>query len=197
MRKNRKYSKAECLSYLEEYMCSSQNHSEFEREKGLKRTTISRWLRIFGIEDKPSPIMSKKLSQTEQELHDRIHELERKIKSLEVELKQSNMARDAYDCMIDLAEKTYNIPVRKNSDCQVIRGLSQGGRRYKCVRFADCLAYQHRDTTSMTMPQTRLTYSLPALYCTACTSARRNVFPKRAAGNSTHSAVNTSGKSLP
>ena len=94
MRKNRKYSKAECLSYLEEYMCSSQNHSEFEREKGLKRTTISRWLRIFGIEDKPSPIMSKKLSQTEQELHDRIHELERKIKSLEVELKQSNMARD-------------------------------------------------------------------------------------------------------
>ena len=114
MRKNRKYSKAECLSYLEEYMCSSQNHSEFEREKGLKRTTISRWLRIFGIEDKPSPIMSKKLSQTEQELHDRIHELERKIKSLEVELKQSNMARDAYDCMIDLAEKTYNIP-KKNS----------------------------------------------------------------------------------
>ena len=109
MRKNRKFSKAECLSYLEEYMCSSQNHSEFEREKGLKRTTISRWLRIFGIEDKPSPIMSKKLSQTEQELHDRIHELERKIKSLEVELKQSNMARDAYDCMIDLAEKTYNI----------------------------------------------------------------------------------------
>ena len=65
MRKNRKYSKAECLSYLEEYMCSSQNHSEFEREKGLKRTTISRWLRIFGVEDKPSPIMSKKLNQTE------------------------------------------------------------------------------------------------------------------------------------
>lgn len=26
---------------------------EFEREKGLKRTTILRWLRIFGLEDKP------------------------------------------------------------------------------------------------------------------------------------------------
>ena len=77
MRKNRKYSKAECLSYLEECMCSSQNRSEFEREKGLKRTTISRWLRIFGIEDKPSPIMSKKLSQMEQELHDRIQTLSR------------------------------------------------------------------------------------------------------------------------
>ena len=115
MREDRKFSNEEILSYLEEYMRSSISRSAYEREKGLKRTTISRWLRIFGIEDKPSPIMSKKLSQTEQELHDRIHELERKIKSLEVKLKQSNMARDAYDYMIDLAEKTYNIPVRKNS----------------------------------------------------------------------------------
>ena len=63
MRKNRRYSKAECLSYLEEYMCSSQNHSEFEREKGLKRTTISRWLRIFGIEDKPSLLRQVKLME--------------------------------------------------------------------------------------------------------------------------------------
>lgn len=118
MRKYRKYSKEECLSYLEEYLSSSFNQSQFEREKGLKRTTIQRWLRIFGLEDKPSPVMSKKLSQTEQELHDRIYELEKKIKSLEVELKRSNMARDAYDCMIDLAEKTYNIPIRKNSDAK-------------------------------------------------------------------------------
>ena len=86
MRKNRKYSQEECLTYLEGY-----------------------------LEDKPSPVMNKKLNQTEQELHDRIYELEKKIKSLETELKRSNMARDAYDCMIDLAEKKYNIPVRKNS----------------------------------------------------------------------------------
>ena len=62
--------------------------------------------------------MSKKLNQTEQELHDQIYELEKKIKSMEEELKRSNMARDAYDCMIYLAEKTYNIPVRKYSDAK-------------------------------------------------------------------------------
>lgn len=118
MREYRKYSKEECLCYLEEYLSSSFTQSHFEREKGLKRTTIQRWLRIFGLEDKPSPVMSKKLSQTEQELHDQIYELEKRIKSLEAELKRSNMARDAYDCMIDLAEKTYNIPVRKNSDAK-------------------------------------------------------------------------------
>lgn len=118
MREYKKYSKEECLSYLEEYLSSSFTKRQFEREKGLKRTTIQRWLRIFGLEDKPDPFMSKKLSQTEQELHDQIYELEKKIRSLEAELKRSNMARDAYDCMIDLAEKTYNIPVRKNSDAK-------------------------------------------------------------------------------
>lgn len=70
--------------------------------------------------------MSKKVSQTEQKLHNRIYELEKKIRFLETELKPSNMARDAYDCMIDLAEKKYNIPVRKIR-CQVISKLSQGG----------------------------------------------------------------------
>ena len=50
----------------------SESQMNLNVKNGLKRTTISRWLRIFGIEDKPSPIMSKKLSQTEQELHDRI-----------------------------------------------------------------------------------------------------------------------------
>ena len=114
MREYKKYSKEECLSYLEEYLSSSFTKRQFEREKGLKCTTIQRWLRIFGLEDKPDPFMSKKLSQTEQELHDQIYELEKKIKSLEAELKRSN----TYDCMIDLAEKTYNIPVRKNSDAK-------------------------------------------------------------------------------
>ena len=99
-------------------LSSSLNQGQFEKENGLTKNSIRRWFRIFGLEDKPSPVMSKKLSQTEQELHDRIYELEKKIKSLETELKRSNMARDAYDCMIDLAEKKYNIPVRKNSDAK-------------------------------------------------------------------------------
>ena len=118
MRAYRKYSTEEILSYLEEYMRSSLSRRAYEREKGLKRTTISRWLRTFALEDKPDPVMSKKFSQSEQELHDRIHELEKEIRSLEVKLKQAIMERDVYDCLIDLAKKTYNIPVRKNSDAK-------------------------------------------------------------------------------
>lgn len=99
-------------------MGSSLSRSAYEREKGLKRTTIIRWLRTFALEDKPDPVMSKKLSLSEQQLHNRIHELEQEVKTLETQLKRSNMERDVYDCMIDLAEKAYNIPVRKNSDAK-------------------------------------------------------------------------------
>ena len=65
MREYKKYSKEECLFYWEEYLSSSFIKRQFERDKGLKRTTIQYWLRIFGLEDKPDPFMSKKLSQTE------------------------------------------------------------------------------------------------------------------------------------
>lgn len=107
------------LSYLEEYMSSPLSSYKFEKEKGLSYKTISYWIRKFGIEDKSIPTdMNKELKPTEKELQKKIRELEQQVKRLKVELKHSNMARDAYDCMIDLAEETYNIKVRKNSDAR-------------------------------------------------------------------------------
>ncbi len=62
--------------------------------------------------------MEKELPRNEQELQERIRLLEQEVKSLKVKLRNSNMARDAYNYMIDLAEETYNIKVRKNSDAK-------------------------------------------------------------------------------
>ena len=42
-------------------------------------------------------------------------ELLRRIRELEIALRQTEMARDAYDEMIRLAEQYYNIPIRKKS----------------------------------------------------------------------------------
>ena len=119
MTTRRKLSKEEQKSYVLEYLSSPLSKYFFEKEKGLSRNSIRSWLRIFAIEDKPTPIiMSKESSMTEQELGREINELRQEIKRLEAELKYSNMARDAYDHMIDLAEETYNIKVRKNSDAR-------------------------------------------------------------------------------
>jgi hypothetical protein len=42
----------------------------------------------------------------------------RRIRELEIELRKTEMARDAYDEMIRLAEQYYNIPIRKKSDAK-------------------------------------------------------------------------------
>ena len=39
----------------------------------------------------------------------------KRIRELEIELRRTEMARDAYDEMIRLAERYYNIPIRKKS----------------------------------------------------------------------------------
>lgn len=39
----------------------------------------------------------------------------RRIRDLEIALRKTEMARDAYDEMIRLAEQYYNLPIRKKS----------------------------------------------------------------------------------
>ena len=57
---------------------------------------------------------SPSLNGTEEELL----RLRLRIKELESQLYHAEMARDAYDYMIDLAEQRYHIRVRKNSDAK-------------------------------------------------------------------------------
>lgn len=115
MRKSKSRTDAYRLSILHEYLNSEKSRYQIEKEKGLSQGRISHWLRIFGIEDKPkNSQMSKKIVPQDQ-LRKENEALRLKVRQLEHELKESNMARDAYDCMIDLAESKYAIVVRKNS----------------------------------------------------------------------------------
>ena len=57
---------------------------------------------------------SPSLNGTEEELL----RLRLRIKELESQLYHAEMARDAYDYMIDLAEQRYHTRVRKNSDAK-------------------------------------------------------------------------------
>lgn len=44
-----------------------------------------------------------------------VEALKWKVRQLEYELKNSNMARDVYNCLIELTEEKYAIKIRKNS----------------------------------------------------------------------------------
>ncbi len=109
------------LSYIQLYLASNQTKNEFEKENGLGRDCISKWLRTFAIEDKTASVtLTPTMStlQTDNKTDNPEEELRRlrlELRQKELELKQAVMARDAYEKMIEIAETKYAIPIRKNS----------------------------------------------------------------------------------
>ena len=124
MRQNKDMDDSKRLSLLKEYLSSTLLKTTFEKEKGLAKGSISRWLTNFAIEDKPTIVkvalpMSKENDKTELlNPDDEIVRLRQELKAKEQELKLATMARDAYERMIVIAEEKYAIPIRKNSDAK-------------------------------------------------------------------------------
>ncbi len=120
MRKNKKIDDHIRLEILNSYLHGTKGKYTLEKENGISIGSIRHWLRIFGLEDKPLPFQmkAKEVSTSEDDIcsEEDITSLKLRIKQLESDLKRAEMARDVYNCMIDLAEEKYHIKVRKNSD---------------------------------------------------------------------------------
>ena len=90
----------------------------------LRHCTISRWFRIFAVEDKPiacsqqAAVTDMKNDPDKEELLQEIDRLKQELRLKSLDLKRSEMARDAYERMILLAEERYGIPIRKKSDAK-------------------------------------------------------------------------------
>lgn len=112
------------LTYLESFLVSNLTQSQFEKENGLQRNSIYRWLRTFAVEDKNSTLkITSQMSRSHQQEflespEDELLRLKQELQSKELELKRATMARDAYAKMIEIAEEKYGIPIRKNSDAK-------------------------------------------------------------------------------
>ena len=112
------------LAFIQEYLSSSKSKYAFEKENGLSRHSLSNWLRIFAIEDKAVGV-SQQLPATDMKdvsdnafLLDEIARLKQELRSKSIDLQRAEMARDAYERMIVLAEEHYGIPIRKKSDAK-------------------------------------------------------------------------------
>ena len=124
MRKNGDMTDEKRMALLQEYLSSGMSKYSFEKEKDLSHKSISNWLRIFAVEDKsvacmPQPVVTdmKKDPNTE-ELLQEIDRLKQELRLKSLDLKRTEMARDAYERMIVLAEERYGIPIRKKSDAK-------------------------------------------------------------------------------
>ena len=120
MRQVREMTDEKRLAFVEEYLSSGKSKNAFEKEKGLSQHCISNWIRTFAVEDKP--VLSSQVAVTDmkkdpdkEELLQEIARLKQELRSKSIDLKRTEMARDAYERMIVLAEERYGIPIRKKS----------------------------------------------------------------------------------
>lgn len=118
-RTQKDYSMSFKLQVVQEVESGSLSRKGACRKYGIQSSsTITQWLRKYGNfdwENKTPSSMSKTPEQIILELEQKVRLLEKQKNRLEFEAQQSDKKAIIFDMMIDLAEKEYNIDIRKNS----------------------------------------------------------------------------------
>ena len=122
-RNNRLYfSDHEKKLIIEDYLSGSESkQSVYNRYTGYpaEKGKITMWMRKFGIKDKfvkntNFEIMPKQKKDSEQSSEDfETLTLKKRIAELEKQLQTAEMKAIAFSTMVDIAEKEFNIPIRK------------------------------------------------------------------------------------
>ena len=109
-RTQKDYSMSFKLSVVQEYETTKISLEALKRKYGIQGdSTIRRWIEKYGNFDMRNKSYNHMEKSKDQEL------LERKNARLEKELELKDMKAEFFDMMIDIAEKEYNIDIRKNS----------------------------------------------------------------------------------
>lgn len=120
-----RYTKEQKLAVVEAYVKDHVPIYELSQEFGVSDVSIWRWVRNFTPENVPlytcnlrkrvktiSPMPKKQAKETANEELQRLRE---ENKRLSEALRMAEWMNHAKDVMIDEAEKTFNIPIRKKS----------------------------------------------------------------------------------
>lgn len=118
-RTQKDYSMSFKLQVVQEIERGQLNTTSSMRKYGIQsRSTIVTWLRKYGNfdwENQTPSNMPKSLEQKLMELEQKVKLLEKQKKFLEQQVETADKKAIIFDMIIDLAEKEYNIPIRKNS----------------------------------------------------------------------------------
>jgi transposase len=128
-RNNRLYfSDHEKKIIIEDYLSGKETkQSVYSRYTGYpaENGKISMWMRKFGIEDKfvkntNFVIMPTRKEDKEQSSEDfETLKLKKRIAELEKQLQTAEMKAIAFSTMVDIAEKEFNIPIRKKHNTKL------------------------------------------------------------------------------
>lgn len=113
---------------IEDYLSGNEaKQSVYERYTGYtsEHGKISKWMRELGIADKvlkntnfvSMPARKKDKEQNSEDFE--VLKLKKRIEELEKQLQTSEMKAIAFSTMVDIAEKEFNIPIRKKSNTKL------------------------------------------------------------------------------
>jgi len=118
-RSQRDYSMSFKLEVVTEIESGVLSTTGAQRKYGIQaRSTVVSWLRKYGKfdwENQTPSTMPKSQEQLLMELEAKVKLLEKQKAMLEHQVERADKKAIIFDMMIDLAEKEYNIPIRKNS----------------------------------------------------------------------------------
>lgn len=117
-RTQKDYSLSFKLQVVQEFECGELSRTQILRKYGIQSgSTLRTWIRNYGNFDWEHQLPGDMAKTPEQ----KIFELEQKVKLLEKQkARAEHLAERAdkkailFDMLVDLAEKEYNIPIRKN-----------------------------------------------------------------------------------
>lgn len=118
-RTQRDYSMPFKLAVVQEVERTGIGVCAVARKYGIQsETTVTTWIRKYGnfdVANKTSKPMEKSKEQKLLELEERVKMLDRQNNRLQHELEMKDHKVAFFDMMIDMAEKEFNIDIRKNS----------------------------------------------------------------------------------
>ena len=98
---------------------------EISRISTVSKTTVKRWIDIFvnGKQNnhpmpttKPKKVQSQKpAEEIQRPLSSDVLKLQAQVVELQEQLRKERLRADAFDAMIDIAESTFKLPIRKKS----------------------------------------------------------------------------------
>lgn len=112
------YSDDERMSYIREYLSSPESKSEFCKRHGFCAKLLTYWLNKYQIEDKDmgrssKPVNSDAIDSSISELQKELSLLRAENRKLHRALADESLRHEACEELINLAESTYHIKVRK------------------------------------------------------------------------------------
>ena len=118
-RSQKDYSMSFKLGVVSEIETGLISTTDAKKKYGIQsRSTVVSWLRKYGTfdwENQTTSNMPKSKEQRLMELEAKVKLLERQKATLEDQVERSDKKAIIFDMMIDIAEKEYNISIRKNS----------------------------------------------------------------------------------